>query len=126
MTVREFSGALEKVLRSFKPVPPPSAASAASAVATRVSESDLDRLAGESGAGCELLFFSRLRDELRHHLRQTPRILRFHGLRPCVKRLVGTSRWTRRCRHLEEQIVAFLRQCLSVEAGPADFGLVVE
>ncbi|MGA2864945.1 MAG: hypothetical protein ABSF95_10720 [Verrucomicrobiota bacterium] len=123
VTVGEFAGALEKVLRAFKPPPPPAAGTAAAA---EVMESDLCRLAHESGEGRELFFFPRLRAELRHQMEQAPRVLRFRGLRRCVMELAGARRWTARCRNLEEQIVAYLRGCLTAEAGAAEFALVVE
>ena len=122
VTVTEFSASLEKVLRGFKlqtpGVLPPEPG-------LRVRESDLDRLARES-AGGELFFFPLLRDELRAHLRQSPRMVRFSGLRGCVKQLTGARRWTGRCRHLEEQIVGYLRECLSAETPDTEFALVVE
>ncbi len=123
VSVGEFAGALERVLRGF-------------ALTARVSsqtkdlrgvlEADLSRLARESGKGCELFFFPRLRDELRHQLQQGPRVLRFRGLRRCVKQLVGARRWSVRCQNLEEQIVGYLRECLSAEAGQTELALVVE
>jgi len=123
VTVAEFSGALEKVLRGFKlQTPAPSVIGPA----LQVLESDLHRLVSESGFGCELFFFPRLRDELRAHLRQSPRVVRFRGLRGCVKQLAGTNRWTMRCRALEEQIVGYLRECLSAESRREEFALVVE
>ncbi len=123
VSVGEFAGALEKVLRGFaataqSPLTPQSGA--------RVLESDLYRLAQESGQGRELVFFPRLRTELQRHLRQGPRMLRFRGLRGCVKHLAGTRRWSPRCQTLEGEIVAFLRECLSAEPGPVDFALLVE
>lgn len=123
VTVGEFAGALEKVLRGFK-----QGRNSTAPVGTEksVTESDLGRLARESGEGCELFFFPRLRDELREQLQRGPRLVRFHGLRGCVKQLVGTRRWTVRCRRLEEQIVAYLRECLKAEPQPADLSMVVE
>jgi len=125
VTVGEFAEALEKVLRGFKL---PQVASGPPAAQTRreVRESDLCRLASESGQACELFFFPRLRDEFREQLRHHPRVVRFRGLRSCVKRLAGTRRWTCRCRSLEEQIVGYLRECLSAEARLEDLALVVE
>lgn len=123
VTLAEFAEALEKVLRGFKPnAPEPPELSAR----PEVIRSDLRRLASASGYGCELFFFPRLRDELRLQMQQKPRMLRFHGLRGCVKQLVGAQRWTPRCQLLEEQIVAYLRECLSVEASQKEFSLVVE
>ena len=119
VSVGEFAEALEKVLRGFKPP-------AQTPAMPRVSESDLSRLACESGQGCELFFFPSLRDELRRQLSQSPRVVRFRGLRGCVKQLVGARRWTPRCRSLEERIVEFLRQCLGAEARQSEFALVVE
>lgn len=123
VSVGEFAGALEKVLCGFADAAP-SAGPARSQPG--LLEFDLARLARESGQGGELLFFPRLRTELRQQLRQTPRVLRFHGLRGCVKQLAGARRWSLRCRTLQEQIVAFLRECLSAENGPAELALVVQ
>jgi hypothetical protein len=130
VSVGEFAEALEKVLHGFGQVAPP-AVPAADCVAVReaaegVFESDLDRLARESGWGCELVFFPLLRDELRRQLRQQPRVLRFHGLRRCVMQLAGARRWGSRCRVLEEQIVHYLRQCVGAEAGHPQLSLIVE
>jgi hypothetical protein len=121
VTVAEFAGALEKVLRAFRPPPRQAAAAAAAEM-----ESDLCRLAHESGEGRELFFCPRLRAELRHQMQRAPRVLRFRGLRRCVMELAGARRWTARCRNLEEQIVAYLRGCLTAEAGAGEFALVVE
>ena len=121
VTAGEFAGALEKVLRGFKPPSPGPDPSAPG-----VAESDLSRLARESGEGRELFFFPRLREELRHKMRQTQRVVRFRGLRSCVMQLAGARRWTARCQNLEEQIVAFLRGCLTAEAGQTQFSLVVQ
>lgn len=121
VSVGEFAAALEKVLRGFALSARRAAGEAAAR--SRVAESDLSRLAGE---GCELFFFPRLRAELRQQLEQAPRVLRFRGLRVCVKRLAGARRWNRSCRSLEERIVEFLRQCLSAEGRRAEFALVVE
>jgi hypothetical protein len=123
VTMGEFAGALEKALRGLGN----GGRDASQATTdTGMAESDLTRLAHESGQGCELFFFPRLRDELRQQLLQNPRLVRFHGLRGCVKHLVGAQRWTPRCRTLEEQIVAFLREGLSAEPQPSGFSMVVE
>ena len=116
VTVGEFSQALENVLRGFGlTVTRPS----------EIPEADLRHLAVESGTN-ELFFFPRLRDELRAQLRESPRQVRFRGLRGCVKQLAGSRRWSPRCRHLEEQILAYLRQCFSAETSQTDCLLVVE
>jgi hypothetical protein len=123
ITVAEFAGALEKVLRGFEcgagmfkePQAP-----------ARRPESDLRRLAHESGNGCELLFYPRLRNELRQQLLAAPQMVRFRGLRGCVKQLAGASRWCGRCRALQEQIVDFMRRCLTVESIRPDCSLYVD
>jgi hypothetical protein len=113
---------MEKVLRGFKLSAPAKTTTPESAVV----ESDLGRLAIETSAGCELMFFPRLRDELRQHLRKNPQMLRFSGLRACVKQIAGAKRWTSRCRALEEQIVSYLRECAGAEVGLEKFALLVE
>ncbi len=121
VTVGEFAEALEKVLDGFRPgtVVPQLAEK------SRVREADLCLLAQESGAGCELFFFPRLRHELRRHLQEEPSLLRFRGLRSCVKQLAGSQRWTARCQGLEEQIVNYLRECLGAEKRARSISLVV-
>ncbi len=122
VTVGEFAEALEKVLRGFVLTASPEVP----AHAPQVLESDLCRLACESGKGCELFFFPRLRQEFQAQMEQTPRVLRFRGLRRCVKQLVGARRWSLRCQNLEEQIVGYLRQCLSLGTAQVEFAMVVE
>jgi hypothetical protein len=123
VSVGEFAGALENVLRGLAVIPQPAAEPPAR---PGVVESDLSRLARESGDGGELIFFPRLRSELRQHLQQGPSLLHFHGLRGCVKHLAGVSRWNQRCQNLAGQIVAYLRECLSAEPGLTEVALVVE
>jgi hypothetical protein len=119
----EFAGALEKVLLGF-------AVSARSGVAAKpappIREADLRQLACESGKGFELIFFPLLRQEVRRHMRLGPKVLRFRGLRSCVKQLAGARRWSRRCQSLEEQIVHYLRHCLSADLWVAEVALIVE
>ena len=123
ISVAEFSGALEKVLSGFgfkiqaaDDLP----------AAAETAGGDLRLLAGESGEGWELVFFPRLRDALRTQLRQSPQWVRFHGLRGCVKQLVGARRWSPRCQTLHDQIVGYMRGCLSAEPRTSDCTLVVE
>jgi hypothetical protein len=52
--------------------------------------------------------------------------VRFRGLRGCVKQLAGTRRWTSRCEQLQDQIVEYLRGCLSAETAQNNCALVVE
>ena len=121
VTAGEFSAALQQALQPFglemiSDIP----------VATPPRhEADLRLLAAEAGK-TELLFYPRLRDELRRLLGASPERLRFRGLRGCLKQLTGSRRWNPRCRHLEEQILNYLRQCLTAEAGRDHCLLVVE
>jgi len=123
VTVGEFASALEKVLRSFGY----RVHSSDEASPNRpVVDADLRRLAVEAAGGCELFFFPLLRDELRHQLKLDPRMVRFHGLRGCVKHLAGARRWSVRCRSLQERILTFLGECLSVETPPSECALLVD
>jgi hypothetical protein len=122
VSVGEFSEALELVLRQFglsirspQPVEP----------SGPVIISDLRQLAFEAGKGFELVFFPRLRSELQKNLTRSPRVLRFHGLRGCVKQLAGAQRWSARCQELSDQIVDFLRSCWNHEARETKSALVV-
>ena len=110
VTIGDFAGALEKVLSGFS-MPE----TADSELDPAVLELDLRNLAHKWGEGGELFFFPRLREELRQSLDQGWRVLRFRGLRGCVKHLVGARRWSCRCRELEEEILAYLRQYLGAE-----------
>ena len=122
VTLGEFSLALEQALASLglktKLTMPQS-------VSGRVAEADLLRLAFQSGKGCELFFFLSLREELRRNLHLSPQVVRFRGLRVCVKQLTGAKRWSQRCQSLNDQIVEYLRTCLSAEKGGAACSLVV-
>jgi hypothetical protein len=122
VTIGEFSLALEKALyhlgytiHAQEPAPAP-----------ETGATDLARLAGETEGSLELLFFPRLRDELRVRLRRSPRLVRFRGLRGCVKQLVGARRWSNRCEQLQDQIVGYLRGCLTAETERNECALVVE
>ena len=121
VTVAEFASALEKVLRSFG-----YSVNSDSDAEPQALDSDLRRLAKESAGGCELFFFPRLRDELRLQLKQEPRVVRFHGLRSCVKQLTGARRWSGRCQSLQEKILQFLRECVSAETPHLECSLLVD
>ena len=123
VTIGEFSLALEKVLHDLGYY---IHAHESGSLDGDVSQTDLVRLAGETVGSLELVFFPRLRDELRLRLRQSPRVVRFHGLRRCVKQLAGARRWSRRCEQLQDQIVDYLRGCLFAETEQNDCALVVE
>lgn len=123
VSVSEFSRALEKVLTHLGYT---IHAGGPGNRAGEINDADLLQLVHEAGDSRELLFFPRLRDELRLQLRQAPRIVRFRGLRGCVKQLAGVRRWNHRCEHLQEQIVEYLRQCLTAETERNQCALVVE
>ena len=122
VTIGEFAQALEKALRGLGYI------IRAGGIETPAlnAETDLARLARESADSLELFFFPRLRDELRAQLRHSPRVLRFRGLRGCVKQLAGARRWSHRCERLQEQIVEYMRGCLSAEPDQTECALVVE
>ncbi|MCP5519859.1 MAG: hypothetical protein H7A45_21680 [Verrucomicrobiales bacterium] len=132
VSVDEFSSALARVLRGFgfevtvaeMPEGLPTGAPEPTGPAL-VTESDLHRLASESGKSFELGFFPRLRTEVQERLREAPRMMRFTGLRSCVKQLAGARRWSGRCQRLNDQIVEFLRQCLSEEHPGGNCALLV-
>lgn len=121
VTVGEFAGALEKVLRGFGLT---IRAGMADLPPMETIEMDLRLIARESSGSFELLFFTRLRTELRSQLQRSPRVLRFRGLRGCVKQLAGARRWSHRCEKVQDQIVEYLRSCLSAEENRC--ALVVE
>jgi hypothetical protein len=122
VTVGDFARVFAAVLRGFglsvhtaeESTPP-----------AREGEADLRRLASDSGKAFELAFFVRLRAELRQALAGSPRLIRFRGLRGCAKQLAGARRWNRHCQRLSDQIVAFLRDCLSSEAPTGSCALVI-
>lgn len=122
--VAEFAEALARVLQGFGldvelgPDPGVLTTAVPAPEAVSVIESDLCRLAADSGWAVELAFFPRLRGEVEAQLRRAPRVLRFKGLRPCVKELAGARRWNPRCQQLSDQIVEYVRECLR-ESGTA-------
>ena len=136
VTVGEFMEALKTALRglglNLSAAAEPAAATTttieateAVPVAARVTEMDLRTLAAESGTTFELSFFPRLREVMGEQLNRSPRVLRFIGLRSCVKQLTGARRWTHRCEALRVQIVLYLRECLSSRPPERGCALVV-
>ena len=123
VTVGEFALALEKVLRNLGFIIRTGVMENQS---REVIETDLCLFARESANSLELFFFPRLRDALRAQLRQSPRLLRFRGLRGCVKQLAGARRWSGRCERLQDHIVEYLRRCLTAEPEQSECSLVVE
>lgn len=126
VTIGEFAETLAKVLRELGlDVQEANAESPAATPPRRVVEADLRHLASEAGRGLELVFFNNLRLQLRNHLESGPHVLRFSGLRGCVKELVGAARWNTRCQQLNDQIVSYLRACFSAEPAGGSCALVV-
>jgi hypothetical protein len=123
VTIGEFSLALEKALRNLGLTIRPGEFGSHS---QEIIETDLGLFTRQSDSSLELFFFPRLRDELRAQLRQSPRLVRFHGLRACVKELAGAQRWSARCEKMRDQIVGYLRECLTAELEQTDCALVVE
>jgi hypothetical protein len=122
VTLSEFTQALETALRGLglNVTCDPSAKSDRAA-----ADADLRRLAAESGKEFELGFFARLRAEVRKEMQASPEIIRFSGLRSCVKQLAGAQRWCPRCEQLSDQIVEFLRSCVTSENPRQPCGLMV-
>ena len=126
VSVAEFTEALEHVLRSFG-LEVKSCGETASVpnVAPRIVEADLGHLAGESGSCSELSFFQNLRLDLQRQLDGAPVVFRYRGLRYCVKRLTGAKRWSAPCQAVRDQIIEYMRGCLSAEKGAAGCTLLV-
>jgi hypothetical protein len=125
VSVAEFTLALERVLRGFGFDVKSGDATDAPAPVPRIIEADLGRLAVGSGSCLELEFFQSLRSELRGQLDGAPVAFRYRGLRHCVKRLAGANRWSARCQVVHDQIVDYMRGCLSAERAAAGCTLVV-
>lgn len=121
VTIGEFSLALEKALRHLGYT-----IHAGETVGAQQRITDLSSIAREVTDNLELLFFPRLRNELRLQLRHSPGVLRFRGLRGCAKQLAGAQRWSRRCEKIQDQIVEYLRGCLTAEPEKTGCALVVE
>lgn len=121
VTVGEFAAALEKVLQGLN-----LGERGNLERAKLIRESDLAALARECGVGGELVFFPRLRAQLGAHLTAGCRVIRFRGLRDCVKQLFGARRWSIKCQMMQEQIVEYMRKSLSGLAKGKEVALVVE
>jgi hypothetical protein len=121
VTLNEFIEALEVALRGLGM----NVTCDSSKPAERTANADLRMLAAESGKAFELGFFARLRDQVRAELKWSPQLIRFFGLRSCVKQLAGAQRWCPRCERLSDQIVEFLRGCVTQENPPEPCGLLV-
>ena len=87
---------------------------------------DLQILAFHAGEAWELAFFPRLRSAVHSQFQHTPRLVRFCGLRGCVKKLLGAERWSPRCDQMRDHIIEFLRRTLSHETAGNSCALLVE
>ncbi len=123
VSIGEFAQAFEKALRIFSV---DDSERVKTDRASHVRESDLGRIAHDSGQGGELFFFPQLRNELRSQMELRPQLLRFRGLRRCAKQLAGARRWSPRCQTVQDRIVDYLRGCLTAEAGKRDLSLIIE
>jgi hypothetical protein len=119
VSVGEFSRALEQALQSLGVRLEDSTAK------PQVQTIDLRQIASSAERGFELSFFPKLRTLLKSTLVESPQVLRFHGLRGCVKKLVGAKRWSQRCQTVNDQIVNYLRACLASEAQRQSCDLVI-
>jgi hypothetical protein len=120
VSVAEFSDALERALRCFGYEVTTTTVEKAR-VAAGTDLCDLARAAEDF----ELIFFPRLRDEYHRQAQESPEVVRFSGLRGCVKRMLGAKRWSQRCERFSEQVVDFLTVCLTIEGGSPSRALLV-
>jgi hypothetical protein len=120
VTLSEFTSALEVALKGMGVD-----VACDSPAVSYMSHSDLRLLFEESGEAFELAFFGRLRSEVRQRLERSPTMLKFSGLRGCVKQLVGARRWSPRCQEMHDYIVDYLRGCVVMEGRQQPCDLVV-
>jgi hypothetical protein len=123
VSVAEFSDALERALKCFGYEVSTSTPenSAGSVINSGTDLSELARAADDF----ELGFFKQLRDEYLRQAKESPDVVRFWGLRGCAKRILGAKRWSSRCEMFSEQVVDFLRECLSIQGGSSSPALLV-
>ena len=122
VSVAEFSEVLEDVLQGFGY----SVGQAALGKGKRmVRNTDINDIIADTEGELELAMYQRLKSEMERLLRNPPDELRFCGLRGCVKRVLHAQRWSRKCQALNDQIVAFLRECLDAHSS-SDCSLVVK
>jgi hypothetical protein len=119
VSISEFSDALQRALRCFG-----FDVSASTFENGVPSGTDLRELA-RGADDYELVFFQRLREEFVRQARDSQEVVRFWGLRDCAKQITGAKRWGHACERFSEQVVDFLRSCLSIESGAQSRGLIV-
>ncbi|MFV0338000.1 MAG: hypothetical protein ACK5LK_07135 [Chthoniobacterales bacterium] len=69
----------------------------------------LEKIARDAGSGYELFFFNLLRENLQKILNSKTEHIDFLDLNRCVKTLRTAKNWRRDCRHLQSEIVTFIR-----------------
>jgi hypothetical protein len=119
VSVAEFSDALQRALRCFGF--DVTTTSFENGVPTGTDLREVARAAEDY----ELVFFQRLREEFLRQSRESHGLVRFWGLRECTKQITGAKRWGNSCERFSEQVVDFLRNCLSIESGVQSRGLIV-
>ena len=119
VSIAEFSDALQRALRCFGFDVTASTFENGVPVGT-----DLRELA-RAAEDYELMFFQRLREEFLRQAKQSKEVVRFWGLRDCAKQITGAKRWGQTSERFSEQVVDFLRNCLSIEPGAQSLGLIV-
>ena len=122
VSVAEFSEVLEDVLQGFGY----SVGNHCMGKAKRMfRNTNINDIIPDSDGELELAMYQRLRSEMKRLLENTPDELRFSGLRGCVKRVLHAQRWSAKCQKLNDQIVAFLRECMDAHAA-SNCSLVVK
>jgi hypothetical protein len=119
VSVAEFSEALQRALQCFG-----FSVTTSSFEDGIPSGTDLREVA-RAADDYELVFFQRLREEFARQARESQEIVRFWGLRGCAKQMTGAKRWGQACERFSEQVVDFLRNCLSIEPSAQSRGLIV-
>lgn len=124
VSVGEFTEALAKVLRGLgiKVTIPDEE----DGVVSRISGADLCEVMDQCGEMLELSLYPRLREEVRRGLLETPDVLRFTGLKSCVKRLAGAKRWCPRCDRMRDRVVGYLHRCWLNDEHASTAALVVD
>jgi hypothetical protein len=92
----------------------------------QVCECDLNEWVSQVDMPMELDLYPRLRREVKSRLATAPRLLRIRGLKSVAKHYAGSPRWNARCRKVQDQILAYLRDCLRCEGGSETCPMVVE
>jgi hypothetical protein len=122
VSVAEFAASLEHALRAVGL----SIFADPNAAPSRVLDSHLPELMKSAGAIGELFLLPQLRRELARRLGESPQMVRFIGLKPCVKQLAGKDRWCPSCENLSDQIVDYIRTCLQSDTRSQACTLVVK